>query len=68
MAKMRPEILEIYIDIVTMLEGRIENYSILAERINYHFKVNITAEDLERFYDVDLQDIRLTAKNLGINY
>lgn len=65
---LKPEILEIYIDIVTMLEGRIEDYSLLAKRIKYNFKVDITTEEIERFYSPEVQDMLIQSKNTGVNY
>lgn len=65
---MRRELLQIYIDVVKMIEGEISDYQTLANKITEHFGVTVTKEDISRFYDIDIEDIRLIAANLGINY
>lgn len=65
---MRRELLQIYIDVVKMIEGDITDHQTLADKITKHFGVTVTKEDISRFYDLDIEDVMLITKSLGINY
>lgn len=65
---MKPEFIGMYIDTITLIEGRIDDYTKLSERIKYHFKVDISEADIENYYSEEVQDKIQQIKNLGINY
>lgn len=65
---MKPEYIGMYIDTIFLIEGRIEDYTKLSERIKYHFKVDISEAEIENYYCDEIQDKIRHLKNLGINY
>ena len=65
--------LEIYIDLVEeKYEKVFSDYQELAEKINLNFGTTFDKEDVEHYYDkyymLETEDMKLQAKNLGINY
>ena len=65
---MKPEYIGMYIDTVFLIDGRIEDYKKLSERIKYHFKVDVSEAEIENYYSLEIQDKIQQLKNLGINY
>ena len=65
---MKPEFIGMYVDTITLIEGRIDDYAKLSERIKYHFKVDVSEAEIENYYSLEIQDKIQQLKNLGINY
>lgn len=65
---MKPEFIALYIDTITLIEGRIDDLAKLSERIKYHFQVDVSEAELELYFSEEVQDRIQQIKNLGINY
>lgn len=65
--------LEIYIDLIEDKYKKVfSDYQELADKINLNFGTTFDKEDInayyEKYYMMEVEDIKLQVKNLGINY
>jgi hypothetical protein len=65
---MKHELIQMYVDTVTMLEGKIDDYEVLSTQIKKHFNADVSAEELEHFFCIEVQDKLIHMRNMGINY
>lgn len=66
---MKPELLEMYIDVACMLEDlKDPSYEQICEAIKLHVGIEVTIGELEEFYLPETQDRLAQIKSLGINY
>jgi len=62
-----PNILKVYVDTITEIEGQICDLKILAEKINNYFQTDVVEEELNSYLCID-EDKKLIIENSKIQY
>lgn len=66
---MKPELLEMYIDVACMLEDlKDPSYEQISEAIKLHHGIEVTVSEIEEFYLPETQEKLAQIRFLGINY